>query len=150
VKIGIKLNRPRGWWRLAEMRAIRGRKYRSRLEASVAKKAQASRISLEYEPFTVAFVQPAKKRKYNPDFVLANGILIEVKGRLTREDRVKMILVRDQNPQLDIRFVFKEDGWLTKTKTTRYSEWCKNNNFKYAFERIPIQWTRERARGTHK
>jgi hypothetical protein len=121
-------------------RAIRGRKYRSRLEAEVARKARSNKIPLEYEPFDIDFVQPAKKRKYKPDFVLQNGVIVEVKGRLTLADRQKMVMVRDQHPELDIRFVFKTDNWLTNAKKNKYSDWCEANGFQYAFGAIPKSW----------
>lgn len=124
-------------------RGIRGRKYRSRLEANVAQKAQSSRISFEYEPIDIPWVQPLKNRKYKPDLLLDNNIIIEIKGILSLEDRFKMLQVQEQWPELDIRFVFKTDGWLTKAKKHKYSEWCEKNNYKYAFERIPTTWAKE-------
>lgn len=38
--------------------------------------------------------------------MLDNGILIEIKGYFTATDRKKHLLVKEQNPELDIRFVF--------------------------------------------
>jgi len=78
--------------------------------------------------------------------VLENNVVVEVKGRLTVEDRFKMLKVKEQWPELRIRFVFKRDDWLTKSKKHKYSHWCKKNNFKYAIGRIPKSWANEEHR----
>ena len=124
-------------------RAIRGRKYRSKLEASVAKKAQSSKIKIKYESFGIPWVQPEKDRTYNPDFILENNIIIEVKGHFVLKDRQKMLWVKEQWPLLDIRFVFKENGWLTKKHKHRYSDWCDKHGFQYSVGRIPKKWAKE-------
>jgi hypothetical protein len=89
------------------------------------------------------WVQPAVNRKYLPDMELENGIIIEVKGRLTLEDRKKMLHVKEQYPELDIRFVFKIDNWLTKTKKHKYSDWCKKHDYPFAIGGIPKAWAKE-------
>ena len=48
-----------------------------------------------------------KPRTYTPDFYIPEtNIYIEAKGHLDKGDRVKMLLVKEQYPDLDIRFVF--------------------------------------------
>ena len=56
-------------------------RYRSEFERRVAAAARKNRIKLQYEPFVIEWTP--KIKKYLPDFVLDNGIIIEVKGRLT-------------------------------------------------------------------
>lgn len=84
-----------------------------------------------------------KPRKYLPDFRIdKNGVIVECKGRLTVFDRVKHLLIKEQHPDKDIRFVFMFDNKLSRASKTRYSEWCEKNGFQYAFEKIPKEWAK--------
>jgi len=83
-------------------------------------------------------------RKYTPDFLLPNGIIVETKGLFTVADRRKHLLVQKQHPELDIRFVFASSKRrLSKVSKTTYAEWCEKYNFLYADKKIPEQWTKE-------
>lgn len=82
-------------------------------------------------------------RRYTPDFVLPNGIIIECKGRFKAADRTKHLLIQEQWPELDIRFVFMQDNKLSTTSTTRYSDWCMKHGFEYAIGNIPEGWRHE-------
>ena len=75
------------------------------------------------------------------DFILPNGIIIESKGRFVPDDRKKHLKVREQNPKLDIRFVFSNSrNKIRKGSKTTYAMWCEKNNFLYADKRIPDEW----------
>lgn len=101
-------------------------------------------IKPNYEPIKIAFTEPAKDRSYKPDFVLPNGIIIETKGRLTTDDRKKHLLVREQHPELDIRFVFQTaNNYLRRGSPTTYADWCNKNGFKFAEKFIPQEWIDE-------
>ena len=63
-------------------------------------------IKVEYESEKIPYIVPASNHTYNPDFKLPNGIFVETKGRFVAADRKKHLLVKQQNPELDIRFVF--------------------------------------------
>lgn len=117
--------------------------YRSGLELAVARAAQEEGVEYEYEPeeWVIEWEPPIKS--YLPDFVLTNGIIVEVKGRLTVQDRVKHLCIAEQYPHLDIRFVFQRDNTLTKRSKTRYSQWCEKHGFLYAFNSIPPEWAEE-------
>jgi hypothetical protein len=117
--------------------------YRSALEFDVAANAKRDGIKLEYEPKDAIIGWIPKPKKYLPDFRLKNGIIIEVKGRLTVFDRVKHLSVKEQHPEIDIRFVFQFDNKLTRTSKTRYSDWAKKHGFQYAFGEIPKEWNDE-------
>lgn len=122
------------------------RDVRSGLELKVAKYLDANKVPFEYENRKIAYVEPSKKRTYNPDFELPNGIIIEVKGKFDRETRAKMALVIEQNPELDIRFLFMRDNKLTKKSKMRYSGWCEKRGIKYAVSEeghIPEEWLLE-------
>ena len=80
-------------------------------------------------------------RTYTPDFILANGILIETKGRFTAEDRKKHRLIREQAPWWDIRFVFyNANNRLSKRSKTTYGQWCDKYHFLWANKWIPDEW----------
>lgn len=52
-----------------------------------------------------------------------------------------MLEFRENYPELDIRFVFFADNKLNKQSTTRYSDWAKNNGFKYHVGKtFPEEW----------
>ena len=54
--------------------------------------------------------QDGKQHRYFPDFLLVeSNKYIEVKGYYWPSDKVKMKLVIEQNPTLDIHILFKED-----------------------------------------
>jgi hypothetical protein len=94
----------------------------------------------------ISFIEPQKSRTYTPDYVLEcyPPIVIETKGRLTAADRSKMLLVKHQHPELDIRLVFQNANVrLSKVSKTTYGRWAEKNGFLWANERIPDAWLNE-------
>lgn len=117
--------------------------YRSGLEQDNAKHLEGYNVDYEYEKFKIKFT--AKPRTYTPDFRLPNGIIIETKGRFIPSDRTKHLLVKEQHPGLDIRFVFSNSNQrLSKTSTQTYGGWCERHGFPYADRLIPVAWMKER------
>ena len=119
-------------------RAIR-EGYRSGLEDLVAKQLEAESITFEYEPKDgkIEYSKPASKHKYTPDFVFPKFI-IETKGRWVTADRKKHKLIKEQHPELDIRFVFSNSKTrISKTSRTTYAKYCEMNGWKYADKVIP-------------
>jgi hypothetical protein len=118
--------------------------WRSGLEEKVAAQLDAAGVSYDYEAKVINFTAPAKKRKYTPDFELANGIIVETKGRFVTADRLKHLMVKEQHPDLDIRFVFSNpNARISKTSGTTYAMWCDKHGFKYARLYIPEEWINE-------
>lgn len=121
--------------------------YRSGLEVKVAAQLEAKGVPFSYEGHTISYIIPASGHKYHPDFVLPNGIIVETKGIFDAEDRKKHSLIREQYPDLDIRFVFSNSkAKLYKGSPTSYAAWCTKNDFKYADKLIPIEWLSERGK----
>lgn len=119
-------------------------KYRSSLEEGIALGLEAQGVSFGYETKVLEYEVPASSHKYTPDFILDNGIIIEAKGYLTSEDRTKMKLVKESNPELDIRFVFQRcSNKLNKKSPTTYAMWAAKYGFPCAERFIPHEWTRE-------
>lgn len=130
--------------RTAEQAALQ-EGYKSGLEEVIGQQlADAGFDPGVYETLTISYIKPSRASKYRPDFPLPNGIIIETKGRLMTEDRQKHILVKQQHPELDIRFVFSNSkSRISKTSATTYGMWCEKHGFLYADKRIPEAWLNE-------
>mgnify|MGYP003525181812 FL=1 len=71
---------------------------------------------------------------------------IESKGKFTAQDRKKMVLVKEQNPEADIRLLFMRDNYLTTQKKSKYSTWAIRNDFTFAVSysgHVPDSWIEE-------
>ena len=102
-------------------------------------------MSYTYEKVKLKYIKPASQHVYTPDFVLANGIIVETKGRFLAPDRQKHILVKRHNPDLDIRFVFSNsNARISKTSKTTYAMWCRKYGYQFADKVIPEEWLNER------
>ena len=112
---------------------------RSKLEEKVAQLLKELGISFEYESTKVPYILQCN---YTPDFLLPNGIYLETKGLFSPEDRRKMVAVKKNNPDLDIRMVFQAPfNKIEKRSKTTYAQWCDKNGFKWcSFTSIPIDW----------
>lgn len=118
--------------------------YRSGLEAVIAAALALAKVPAEFECMKVPYTQPAKARNYTPDFLLPNGILIETKGMFTLDDRQKHVWIKQQHPDLDIRFVFSNArAKVSKGSPTTYAMWAEKNGFKWAHKEIPYDWLKE-------
>jgi hypothetical protein len=117
--------------------------YRSGLESKVSAQLNEAGVSFEYETFKIEY-QVNETRKYTPDFRLPNGIIVETKGRFVAADRKKHLLVQQQHPDLDIRFVFSNSkAKLNKGAKSTYADWCIKHGFLYADKTIPEEWLDE-------
>jgi hypothetical protein len=114
--------------------------YRSGLEDVISKDLKDRGVDFGYETVKINW-KLVENKTYTPDFILPNGIIIESKGRFVPDDRKKHLKVREQNPDLDIRFVFSNSkNKIRKGSKTTYAMWCEKNNFLYADKRIPDEW----------
>ena len=131
---------------------------RSKFERRVAQSLKDRGVQYTYEEYSYEYAVKVVRsecqdcgstnvvtgsRWYTPDFFLSNGIIIETKGEFTAKDRVKMVAVKEQHPELDLRLVFMRDNKLSRQSRTRYSEWAKKNGFKYAISDVPDAWLKE-------
>lgn len=125
-----------------------GKKYgfRSGLEEKISKQLESLNVSYRYEAEALPFVQPEKNRKYTPDFFIYDEednlkLIIESKGRFTVADRQKMLWIKKQYPDSDIRMVFSNSKTkISKGSKTTYGMWCEKNGFIYADKLIPREW----------
>lgn len=115
--------------------------FRSGLEDQLNEQLTAQGIDGEYEQHKIKYVKPATNHTYTPDFRLPNGIFIETKGRFVTEDRKKHLLIKEQYPHLDIRFIFQNSkAKLRKGSKTTYADWCIKYGFQFADKTIPTEW----------
>ena len=121
--------------------------YRSGLEEDLAESLKARGVKYTYEETKIRYIQPASEHQYTADFELENGIIIESKGRFLVADRKKHLLIKRQQPHLDIRFVFSNSKQkISKNSRTSYADWCNKNGFLYSDKEIPDSWIKERRR----
>ncbi len=121
-------------------------RFRSNYEKVVCNKLDEQNIPFQYETLNLHY-EVSEQRKYTPDVILPNGIILELKGRFSTADRKKMLLVIAQHPDKDIRMVFqRHTNKLFKGSKTTYSEWCDKNNIKWADKVVPIEWINEKKK----
>lgn len=100
--------------------------FRSGFESKVAKDLTNNGVYWEYEQRKFDLVIP---RSYTPDFVLGNGVVLEVKGYFDAEDRRLIKLFREQHPDVDLRMVLqKPHQKLQKGGRMDYAGWCEKYN----------------------
>ena len=117
--------------------------YRSGLEERIAHELRLQDVPFGFEVVVVPYVK--RPATYTVDFLLSrNGILVESKGLFISEDRTKHLLVKQQHPELDLRFVFSRARTpITKGSRTTYAAWCEKHGFKWAQQSIPQAWVDE-------
>ena len=103
-------------------------------------------VEFEYEPHPIPYYI---EHDYNPDFKIGD-IYIEAKGYFRKDAQRKMPKVKEQNADLDIRFVFQRltstvQGAKTRKDGTKMTcqEWAERYNFKYAERTVPREWLEE-------
>jgi hypothetical protein len=112
---------------------------RSSLEDKVCADLKERSVSFQYEGLKLKYQK--KPSTYTPDIILPNGIIIEIKGYFTADDRAKHLLVREQHPHLDLRFLFQNaKKKIHKSSDTTYASWCDKYGFMYAEGIIPDNW----------
>ena len=129
-------------WAKKEFDKLKNRKeikFRSKLEERVATLLMTLGVSYEYESTKVPYTI---QHNYTPDFVLPNYVHLEAKGYWAAEDRRKILAVKKDNPELDLRMVFQSPyNKISKRSKTTYAQWCDRHGIPWtAFHEIPIEW----------
>ena len=119
--------------------------FRSKSEEYVCQLLNNLNIPILYEDIKIAY-RWIEDKTYTPDFILPNGIILEVKGRFVLEDRKKHLFIRKQHPDNDIRFIFDNPNKkLYKRGKMTYAGWCEKHKFLYCkkVDGIPQTWLNE-------
>ena len=114
-------------------------KFRSKLEERVATLLEQLGISYEYETEKLSYTI---EHNYTPDFVLPNYVYLETKGYWDAADRRKVLAVKRDNPEVDLRMVFQSPyNTISKKSKTTYAKWCEKHNIPWtAYHEIPLDW----------
>lgn len=120
--------------------------YRSGLEEKIAKQLESLGVYDVFELKKIKYIKPVTNHTYLVDFILPNGMCVESKGLFDSDDRKKHLLLKDQYPDLELRFVFSRSATkLYKGSKTTYADWCIKNGFKFADKLIPVEWLKEKS-----
>jgi len=101
-------------------------------------------VSFEYEPDRITY---SVERHYIPDLRLSDTLYVELKGYFRQDAQRKMKAVKEQHPELDIRFVFQNATSTIQGAKKRKdgskmtcAEWADRNGFVWAEATIPEEW----------
>lgn len=106
---------------------------RNKFEEKIYKELRKARAKFSYESERIPYILA---RHYIPDFIVETGtgkIYVECKGYLRPEDKAKLLAVKRQNSNIDLRIVFYEN----RKKSIK---WAEKNGFKFAIYEIPFEW----------
>lgn len=126
---------------------VRESGHRSKLEDQFAQILKDTGTEEKYEVNKVPYVVPQSKHNYTIDFTLPNGINLELKGCFRDYDeRHKYILVKEQHPDLDLRFVFAQATKKVPGTKMTHAQWAEKCGFQQCDikdkEKI-ISWIKE-------
>jgi len=117
-------------------------RFRSKLEAAVWGKIEAVQPQAQFETLRLPYTL---EHTYNPDIILPNGVVLEVKGRFIvkgQDCRPKMLAIKKAFPDLDIRFILQTPGLpVTPRAKMTHADWCDKHGFPWAhYLKIPEDW----------
>lgn len=103
-----------------------------------------------YEKDKLKYFVPKSDHIYTPDFRLENGIFIEGKGILSDyAERQKYILIKEQYPCIDLRFIFGNPKKRCAGMKMTHEEWAIKYGFPYCSVKdvdIIKSWVNEEKR----
>lgn len=109
------------------------KKFKNLFEKRINLQLKRSKLKFKYECERIPYVLAGH---YIPDFIVEtiNGkIYIECKGYLRPASKAKMVAVRRQHPEIDLRIVFYE-------KRKSNIRWAEKIGIKWAVGTIPTDW----------
>lgn len=144
-------------------KTARGETVRSRFEKIILDDLDARGVVYDYEPEQLAWYDKSlkylvcedckgtnvtKTRWYTPDAfvyfpkdVLPMYFVLEIKGRLTVDDRTTLEGVKRAHPELDIRVLFMRDNPIRPKSKTRYTDWARKAGFLcHVGTAVPEEW----------
>ena len=108
------------------------KKRRSKLELTFEDILKEGKAEYDYEVTKINYIVPESKHVYTVDWTLPKNILLETKGYLSdSQERNKYILIKQQFPDIDLRFIFANNKKLCGGMKTTHEAWAIKNGFKY-------------------
>jgi hypothetical protein len=105
---------------------------RSKLEERFETILQEFGVIYEYEVTKIPYTIPESYHVYTVDWTVLNGKLIETKGYLSdHAERRKYVLLKEQHPELDLRFVFDNPNKLCGGTKMSHAKWADKYGFKW-------------------
>lgn len=136
--------------KMAKKRSPAPRKLRSGYEGKVCLALDKAGVEYTYESEKIPYVVPETTKRYLPDFSVRTKtgklIRIEAKGRWLSNDRAKLKLVVQQNPDLNLRLLFMRDQPIRKGSKTLYSQAAEKLGIVWAVSPTgipPLKWLEE-------
>tara|TARA_R100001463_G_scaffold307_1_gene1279 strand:- start:149 stop:571 length:423 start_codon:yes stop_codon:yes gene_type:complete len=122
-----------------KLKDSKNNKFRSGLEKQIADLLTELGVSYEYESEKLAYTI---SHNYTPDFVLPNHVYLEAKGYWDSADRRKVLAVKRDNPDIDLRMVFQSPyNTISKKSKTTYAQWCERHKIPWTtWQKIPLEW----------
>ena len=124
------------------------KKRRSKLEIKFEEILKDFEVEYDYEVTKIPYTIPESKHTYTVDWTLLNGMLLETKGYLSdHQERYKYVLLKQQHPDLDLRFVFDNPNKLCGGTKMTHSKWAEKYGFKWCGIKDVEQihsWVKER------
>ena len=108
---------------------------RNRFEHKTYNQLRRAKVLFKYEAERIAYILA---RHYIPDFIVetpTGKLYIECKGYLRPEHKAKLVAVKRQHPEIDLRILFYAD-------TKKNTRWAEKNGIKFAISKIPREWLR--------
>ncbi len=106
---------------------------KNKFETRIQLQLKRSKLPFKYESEKFAYVLA---RHYIPDFVVitpTGKLYIELKGYLRPEHKAKMVAVKRQHPEIDLRILF----YAPNPKNIK---WAEKHGFRWASGSIPKEW----------
>ncbi len=107
-------------------------KVKSKLEIKLSEILNNTGVTWAYEVTKIPYTIPESDHQYTVDFTLSNGLLIEGKGYLSdHKERYKYVLIKEQHPDIDLRFVFDNPNKLCGGTKMTHAKWAEKYGFRY-------------------
>lgn len=106
---------------------------RNKFEKRINRQLKRAKVRFGYETDRIQYVLV---RSYIPDFIIETDCgrrYVECKGWLRPEDKSKLLAVKAQVPNIDLRILFY-------ARNKKNIKWAEKHGFVYAFEKIPKEW----------
>ena len=105
---------------------------KSKLEDRFETLLRSLNVPFNYEVTKISYTVPESKHTYTVDWTVNDKMLLETKGYLSdHTERNKYILIKQQYPNIDLRFIFENPNKLCGGMKQTHAEWATKHGFKY-------------------